>query len=87
MINVDAASEKAVMIYSAIESLQKDTKEAWGKLAVPLEQVISANNLTTKGLKERDMMLTHREDIMDGHMSLNRVKIDELQAKVDIVTP
>ncbi|HEX3640563.1 MAG TPA: hypothetical protein VHV10_04680 [Ktedonobacteraceae bacterium] len=87
MINVNTASENAVMIYSTIKSLQKDTEEAWGKLVVPLEQVISANNLTTKGLKERDVMLTHWEDVMDGQVSSSRVKIDKLQAKVGVVTP
>jgi hypothetical protein len=52
-----------------------------------LEQLIKENNLTMLGLKERDVQLARREDIMDGHVCTNRVKIGELQAKVGAVTP
>ena len=59
-----------------------DTKEGWKKLAVPLDQVIEANNASNVGLKKRDVQLACREDIMDGRVCANRVKIDELSAKV-----
>ena len=52
--------------------------------AAPLEQVIEANNLTNKGLRKRDVQLSRREDIMDGRVCANRVKIDELSAKVTL---
>jgi hypothetical protein len=52
-----------------------------------LEQLIKENNLTVLGLKERDIQLARREDIMDGRVCANRVKIGELQAKVGVVTP
>ena len=71
-----------MVIFSAIEELRKDTEEGWKKLGVPLNQVIEANNLTAKGLRKRDIQLSHREDIMDGRVCANRVKIDELSAKV-----
>ena len=70
-----------MVVFSAIEELRKDTEDGWKKLAVPLDQVIEANNLT-KGLKKRDVQLSRREDIMDGRVCANRVKIDELSAKV-----
>ena len=50
-----------------------------------LEQVIEANNATNVGLKKRDVQLLRREDIMDGRVCANRVKIDELCAKVTLV--
>ena len=56
-------------------------------MACPLEQLIMENNLTVKGLKEKDVQLAKREDIMDGRVCANRVKIRELQAKVGTVTP
>jgi hypothetical protein len=56
-------------------------------VAQPLEQLIHENNLMVKGLKERDVQLVKREDIMDGHVALNCMKITELQAKVGAVTP
>ena len=82
VINVDAAAENTMVVFSAIEELRKDTEEGWKKLAVPLDQVIKANNASNMGLKKRDMQLAHREDIMDGRVCANRVKIDELNAKV-----
>ena len=82
MINVDAAAENAMVVFSAIEELRKDTEEGWKKLAVPLDQVIEANNTSNIGLKKRDVQLARREDVMDGRVCANRVKIDELRAKV-----
>ena len=84
MIDVDAAAENTMVIFSAIEELRKDTEEGWKKLAVPLDQVIEANNASNIGLKKRDMQLAHREDIMDGRVCANQVKIDELRAKVTL---
>ena len=71
-----------MVVFSAIEELRKDTEEGRKKLAVPLDQVIEANNASNVGLKKRDVQLVHREDIMDGRVWANRVKIDELRAKV-----
>ena len=85
MIDVDAAAENAMVIFSAIKELRKDTEEGWKKLAVPLDQVIEANNASNVGLKKRDVQLACREDIMDGWVCANRVKIDELNAKVALV--
>ena len=82
VIDVDAAAENTMVVFSAIEELRKDTEEGWTKLATPLDQVIEANNLTNIGLKKRDVQLSRREDIMDGWVCTNRVKIDELRAKV-----
>ena len=82
VIDVDATAENAMVVFSAIEELRKDTEEGWKKLAVPLGQVIEANNASNIGLKKRDMQLARREDIMDGRVCANRVKIDELRAKV-----
>ena len=82
VINVDAVAENTMVVFSAIEELRKDTEEGWKKLASPLDQVVEANNLTNKGLRKRDMQLARREDIMDGRVCANRVKIDELSAKV-----
>ena len=84
VIDVDAAAENTMVVFSALEELRKDTEDGWKKLAVPLDQVIEANNLTNKGLKKRDVQLSHREDIMDGRVCANRVKIDELSAKVTL---
>ena len=84
VIDIDAATENTMVIFSAIEELRKDTEDGWKKLAAPLEQVIEANNLTNKGLRKRDVQLTRREDIMDGRVCANRVKIDELNAKVTL---
>ena len=66
MIDVDAASENAVHIYLAIEELRWETEDSWKKLAVPLDQVIKANNASNHHLKQRDVNLFAREDIMDG---------------------
>ena len=85
VIDVDAAAKNAMVVFSAIEELRKDTEEGWKKLAVPLDQVIEANNTSNVGLKKRDVQLARREDIMDGRMCANRVKIDELNAKVALV--
>ena len=85
VIDVDAATENTMVVFSALEELRKDTEDGWKKLAGPLEQVIEANNLTNKGLKKRDVQLSRREDIMDGRVCANRVKLDELSAKVALV--
>ena len=84
MIDVDAAAENTMVIFSAIKELGKDTEEGWKKLAVPLDQVIEANNASNIGLKKRDVQLACQEDIMDGRVCANRVKIDELHAKVTL---
>ena len=76
VIDVDTAAENAMVVFSAIEELRKDTKEGWKKLMVPLDQVIEANNVSNIGLKKRDVQLVRREDIMDGCVCANRVKID-----------
>ena len=75
--NVYALVENT-MVFSAIEELRKDTKTEWKKLADPLEQVIEANNTSNVGLKKWDCQLTHMEDVMDGRVSANRVKVDGL---------
>ena len=85
VINVDAAAENTMVVFSALKELRKDTEEGWKKLAVPLDQVIEANNASNVGLKKRDVQLARREDIMDGRVCANRVKIDELNAKVTLV--
>jgi hypothetical protein len=86
-IDVDAAEAHTVDVYSKIEELRAECEVAWQKTARPLEQVIQENNLTVKGLRERDVQILKREDIMDGRVCANRVKIGELQAKVGVVTP
>ena len=50
-----------------------------------MDRVIKANNASNIGLKKRDVQLARREDIMDGRVCANRVKIDELRAKVTLV--
>ena len=82
VIDVDAVVENTMVVFSAIGELRRDTEEGWKKLAVPLDQVIEANNASNVGLKKRDMQLAHREYIMDGRVCTNQVKIDELNAKV-----
>ena len=82
---MDAAAENTMVVFLAIEELRKDTEEGWKKLAVPLDQVIEANNASNVGLKKRDVQLVRREDIMDGRVCANRVKINELRSKVTLV--
>ena len=84
VIDVNAAAENTMIVFSAIEELRKETEEKWNKLAVPLDRVIEANNASTVGIKKRDVQLARREDIMDGRVSAHRVKIDELRAKVTL---
>ena len=84
VINVDAAVENTMVVFSAIEELRKDTEDGWKKLAVPLDQVIEANNASNVGLKKRDVQLARQEDIMDSRVCANRVKINELCAKVTL---
>ena len=84
VIDVDATAENTMVVFSAIEELRKDTEDGWKKLATPLEQVIEANNASTTGMRKRDVQLARREDIMDGRVCANRVKIDELSAKVTL---
>ena len=86
-IDVDAAESNAVSVYSKIEELHAECEVAWQKVSRPLEQLIQENNLTVLGLKEQDVQLARREDIMDRCVCANRVKIGELQAKVGAVTP
>ena len=85
VIDVDTSVENTMVVFSAIEELRKDTEAGWQKLAVPLDQVIEANNASNVGLKKRDMQLARREDIMDGRVCANWVKIDELHTKVTFV--
>ena len=87
VIDVDAAVENTMVVFLAIEELRKDTEEGWKKLAVPLDQVIEANNTSNIGLKKRDVQLACWEDIMDGQVCTNHVKIDELRAKVGACNP
>ena len=82
VIDVDAASENTVLIYSAIEELRKETEDGWKKLAVPLDQVIEANNASNRHLKQGDVDISAREDIMDGRVARNQVRVNELQTKV-----
>ena len=84
VIDVDAAAENTMVVFSAIEELRKDTEDGWKKLVVLLDQVIKANNASNVGLKKRDVQLARREDIMDGRVSSNRVEIDKLCAKVTL---
>ena len=85
VIDVVAATENVVVMFSALEELCKDTEVGWKKLAEPLEQVIEANNASNVGMKKRDVQLACWEDIMDGHVASNWVKMDELRAKVTLV--
>ena len=85
VIDVDASVKNTMVVFSAIEELRKDTEEGWKKLAVPLDQVIEANNASNIGLKKRDVQLARWEDIMDGRVLANRVKVDELHAQVTFV--
>ena len=87
VIDVDAATANSMVVFDALESLRKDTEEGWNKLAVPLDRVIEANNASNIGLKKRDVQLARREDIMDGRVCANQVKIDELSAKVGACSP
>ena len=73
-----------MVVFSAIGGLRKETEEGWKKLAGPLKQAIEANNASNVGLK-RDIQLSRREDIMNGRVAQNRVKVDELHAKVTFV--
>ena len=84
VIDVDAAVENTMVVFSAVGELRKDTEDGWKKLVVPLDQVIKANNASNVGLKKRDVQLARREDIMDGRVCANQVKIDELSAKVTL---
>ena len=49
---MDITVENMTVVFSAIEELWKDTEAGWKKLAVPLEQVIKANNTSNVGLKK-----------------------------------
>ena len=84
VIDMDASVENTMVVFSAIEELCKGTEAGWKKLAVPLEQVIEANNASNVGLKKRDMQLSCREDIMDSRVAANRVKVDNLYTKVTL---
>ena len=87
VIDVDAAAKNTMVVFSAIEELRKDMEDGRKKLVVPLDQVIEANNTSNIGLKKRDVQLARREDIMDGRVCANWVKIDELSAKVGACNP
>ena len=70
---MDAVLENAVHIYLAIEELRHKTEGDWKKLAMPLDQVIEANNASNRHLKQRDVDTSAREDIMDGRVARNHV--------------
>ena len=78
VINVDAATENMVVMFLAIEELRKDTEAGWKKLVGPFKEVTNTNNTSNVGLKKRDVQLAHCEDIMDGRVAGNHVKIDKL---------
>ena len=61
-----------MVVFSAIEELRKDTEDGWKKLAVPLDQVIEANNASNIGLKKRDVQLARREDIIVTNWHFSR---------------
>ena len=82
VINVDSASENAVQLYSALEELRRETEDGWKKLAIPLDQVIEANNASNRHLKQKDVDISARQDIMDRRVARNRVRVNELQTKV-----
>ena len=84
VIDVDVSMENTMVMFSAIEELHKAMEAGWKKLARPLEQVIEANNASNVGLKKRDVQLSHQEDIMDGRVVSNRVKINKLHMKVTL---
>ena len=63
VIDINAAVENTMVVFSAIEELRKDTEEDWKKLTVPLDQVIEANNASNVGLKKRDVQLARREGV------------------------
>ena len=71
VIDVDTSVKNTMVMFSAIEELRKDNEEGWKKLAVPLDQVIKANNASNIGLKKRDVQLARQEDIMDGRVCAN----------------
>ena len=68
VINVDAAAENTMVVFSAIEELRKDTEEGWKKLAVPLDQVIEANNASNLGLKKRGVQLVLELAVLANHV-------------------
>ena len=47
-----------MVIFSAIKELRKDTEEGWKKLAVPLDQMIEANNASNIGLKKMTIVFS-----------------------------
>ena len=64
VIDIDAAVENTMVVFSAIEELRKDMEEGWKKLAVYLDQVIEANNASNVGLKKRDVNLTALDSVL-----------------------
>lgn len=58
VMDMDMMLENAVVMFSVIKELRKDTKDSWKQLDMPLEEVISANNATNVGLKKRDIQLS-----------------------------
>ena len=79
---MDSASENAVQLYSALEELRRETEDGWKKLAIPLDQVIEANNASNRHLKQKDVDISARQDIMDRRVARNRVRVNKLQTKV-----
>lgn len=84
MINVDTLSDQAVQMCSALEELRRETEEAWQKLARPLVEVIEANNNTGIWVQKHERDFGQCEDVMDGRVAANRVKLQELHNKVHL---
>ena len=82
MLEREHARVRLLLTYSAIKELHRETEGSWKKLAVPLDQVIKANNASNRHLKQCDIDLSVREDIMDGWVARNQVRVQELQTKV-----
>ena len=82
MLEREHARVWLLLTYLAIKELRQETKGGWKKLAMPLDQVIKANNASNHHLKQCDINLSAREDIMDGWVAHNQVQVQELQTKV-----
>ena len=82
MLEREHARVRLLLTYSAIKELRRETEGGWKKLAVPFDQVIKANNASNRHLKQCNINLSAREDIMDGWVARNQVRVQELQTKV-----
>ena len=84
VIDVDVLSNQAVQMYLAVKELRRETKSTWQKLAKPLSKVIKANNKLGIWMKKNETATSQWEDIMDGRVASNRVKLQELQTGVHL---